>query len=82
MNKTSLNVPAFQEVTYHSLGTAEETYCPTFSIFGFRYVWLDGYEEEIFDGDFMAVAVYSDMEVTGELNTSHSLINQLIKNSL
>ena len=52
-----------------------------FSIFGFRYVKIEGYTEEIRDGDFTAVAVYTDMEETGDFTCSNPLINQLVKNS-
>src|SRR5690625_787539 len=69
-----LDVPAFQEVSYICLGKGEEIYCPMFSIFGFRYVMLEGYEEDIQEGDFTAVAVYSDMEETGTFTCSNPLI--------
>jgi alpha-L-rhamnosidase len=82
INKTALEVPAFQEVIYHSAGNYEEEYCPSFSIFGFRYVWIDGYEGEIQKDDFQTIAVYSDMQQTGQMTTSNQLINQLIQNSL
>ena len=82
ISDTSLDVPAFQEVTYICSGQGEETYCPMFAIFGFRYVNLVGYEQEIKPGDFTAVAVYSDAEVTGSFTCSNELINKLVENSL
>lgn len=79
---TPLSISAFQEVLYTCSGAAEEEYCPLFSIFGFRYVLVEGYEGEIREGDFTAVAVYSDMEETGSFTCSNPLINKLIQNSL
>lgn len=77
----ALPLEAYQEVTYICKGEKVEQYCPTFSIFGFRYVKLEGYKEEIQPGDFQAVAVYSDMPETGDFTCSNSLINKLVENS-
>lgn len=77
----ALPLEAYQEVTYICKGEKEEQYCPAFSIFGFRYVKLEGYKVEIQPGDFQAVAVYSDMPETGDFTCSNPLINQLVRNS-
>ncbi len=75
-------LPHFQEVIYTCKGAEKEHYCPMFSVFGFRYVLLEGYDEsEILAGDFIAKAVYSDMEQTGDFTCSNELINRLVKNS-
>lgn len=71
----------FQEVVYICKGGAEECYQPTFSIFGYRYVLVENYEGEIRPGDFKGIAVYSDLEETGDFSCSNPLINQLVKNS-
>ncbi|MBR6642645.1 MAG: family 78 glycoside hydrolase catalytic domain, partial [Lachnospiraceae bacterium] len=72
----------FQETLYYYKGAEAEEYCPMFSIHGFRYVLLEGYEEkQMQTGDFQAVAVYSAMEETGDFTCSNPLINQLVKNS-
>jgi len=55
-------------------------YRTRFSIFGFRYVLVEGLEEVIPE-DFTAIAVYSDMEETGDFTCSNELINQLVKNT-
>ena len=81
INKCVLPVEEFQEVTYVCAGEKEEEYCPLFSIFGFRYVLVEGYQGELKPGDFTAIAVYSDMEETGDFTCSHSLINKLVENS-
>ena len=44
VNKTTMPVSAFQEVTYICRGAEEEIYQPFSAIFGFRYVKLEGYE--------------------------------------
>lgn len=72
----------FQCVEYIAKGDPEEYYCPRFSVFGFRYVLMDGYDEaNIRPGDFTAIAVYSDLPQTGDFSCSNELINQLVKNS-
>lgn len=81
VNKTGLPVDAFQQITYTCKGAKEECYQPSFSIFGFRYLLVEGYDGEIREGDFTAKAVYSAMEETADFNCSSELINQLVKNS-
>ena len=77
-----LHKELFQEVTYICCGDAIEAYCPMFSVFGFRYVLLEGYDPgKIQPGDFTAVAVYSDMEETGDFTCSNPLLNQLVRNA-
>ncbi len=72
----------YQQVDYIAKGSTLETYKPMFSVFGFRYVKLEGYDiKNIQKNDFVAIAVYSDMEETGDFTCSNVLINQLVKNS-
>ncbi len=71
----------YQQVDYIAEGADEEKYQPFFGVFGFRYVKVTGIEQEILPEDFEAVAVYSDMEETGDFHCSNELINQLVKNS-
>lgn len=81
VNKTGLPVDAFQQITYICKGAEEECYQPSFSIFGFRYLLVEGYEGEIKEGDFTAKAVYSAMEETADFTCSNELVNQLVRNS-
>ena len=81
INSVAYPASAFQEVFYTCRGDVLEEYCPRFSVFGFRYVLLEGYEGPIQEGDFTAVAVYSAMEETGEFSCSNPLLNQLVRNS-
>lgn len=69
-----------QEILYICRGAKEEIYQPEFAIFGYRYVKLEGYDEEIQPGDFVSLAVYSDLEETGDFSCSNPLINQLVSN--
>lgn len=67
----------FQEITYICRGAEVEEYTPHFAVFGFRYALIEGVE----NGDFTAVAVYSDMEETGNFECSNPLINKLVENA-
>lgn len=58
----------------------EDTYETKFSICGFRYALIKttaAFRAE----DFCSVAVYSDLEQTGNFVCSHPLVNQLVKNN-
>ncbi|MBT2293136.1 glycoside hydrolase family 78 protein [Paenibacillus albidus] len=71
----------FQEVHYFIKGSGIERYRPHFAIFGFRYVLLKNYPGEVKAENFTAVAVYSEMEETGDFTCSNPLINQLVTNA-
>ena len=67
----------FQKITYICRGGDTEEYTPHFSCFGFRYALIEGIE----DGDFCAIALYSDMEEVGDFKCSNPLINKLVENA-
>lgn len=71
----------YQQIDYTAKGAELEVYQPSFSIFGFQYVKVEGYDGPILEDDFQAVAVYSAMEETGNFTCSNALINQLVQNS-
>ncbi|KQX56564.1 family 78 glycoside hydrolase catalytic domain [Paenibacillus sp. Root444D2] len=71
----------FQEIRYIMAGNGEERYRPRFSIFGFRYVLIKNYPGEIIPDNFTAVAVYSDLDETGDFTCSNPLITKLVSNS-
>lgn len=56
-------------------------YKPEFCIFGFQYVKVDT-DIDIVPEDFVARAVYSDMEVTGTFTCSDQRVNKLVQNTL
>lgn len=51
-----------------------------FTFYGFRYVKISGWENEEDLTDFRGLVLYSDMEEIGWMETSDSLVNQLIHN--
>jgi len=71
----------FQQVRYILAGNGVERYRPRFSIFGFQYVLVKNYPGEVQPENFTAVAIYSDLEETGDFTCSNPLINQLVSNS-
>ncbi len=70
----------FQTVSYTANGETDE-FCPEFSIFGFRYCKVTGYDGPILPGDFTAIAVYSALEETFTFECSNPLLNRLVENS-
>ena len=60
-------------------GDKNEICQPVFTFQGFRYLKIEGINQINLD-DFQAVALYSDMEFTGQLTTSNDLINKLQQN--
>jgi len=72
--------PARQENVFILSGNGEESFEPTFTFQGFRYIRVSGYPEEVKADDFTATALYSDMPLTGSFTSSNPLINQLQHN--
>ena len=68
-----------QEIIFTCSG-GEDHYKTSFSVFGFRYVQIEG-DVEIHPEDFTAIAVYSDMEETGDFRCSNVLVNRLVENT-
>lgn len=67
-----------QEIRFTCSGGVDH-YKTNFAVFGFRYAQIDG------NVDFEkieAIAVYSDMEQTGEFACSNELVNRLYRNTL
>lgn len=58
----------------------KQTYKPTLTFYGFRYVRVDSYPADINPKNFTAVVVHSDMKRTGYIESSDPLINQLFSN--
>lgn len=55
---------------------------PHFTYYGFRYVKLSNWYGELNTDDFTGCVLYSDMERTGYIETSNSLVNKLFLNAL
>lgn len=67
--------------TYISDGR-RETVRPHFTYFGYRYLKVTGWPEELRETDIRAKVVYSDLERTGFIETSNEKINRLYENCL
>ena len=67
------------EYVYHSDGQPR-LLAPHFTYYGFRYVQVEGVEP-VQPDDFVACALWSDMEQTGTLHTGNALVNRLIENT-
>ena len=68
-----------QEIIYTAKDGVNE-YKTKFAIFGFRYVLVEGNIDWRTE-DFIAIAVYSDMEETLRFTSSHELINKFVENT-
>ena len=68
-----------QEILFTCSG-GEDAYQTNFTVFGFRYAQVFG-EVELHPEDFTAIAVYSDMEQTGDFSCSDERVNKLLKNT-
>ena len=55
---------------------------PHFTFFGFRYVKVTGFGDEVNPEDFTGCVLYSDLEETGSIETSEPLVNRLFQNAL
>ncbi|WP_172196561.1 alpha-L-rhamnosidase [Saccharibacillus qingshengii] len=71
---------AAQEVTYVCRGGGAETYRPSFTFQGFRYVRLTGFPEAINLHDFVGEVIHTNMRPTGSFECSNPLINRLQRN--
>lgn len=57
-----------------------QTYKPTLTFYGFRYVRINEYPVELKPENFTAVVMHTDMKRTGYIKTSDPMINQLFSN--
>ncbi len=77
------NYRAAKSLATYILKDGENLLRPYFTFYGFRYVRLDEYPaREVDASDFTAVAVYSDMEKTGDFHCGNALVNRLYQNVL
>lgn len=67
------------EYVYVSDGN-EHILRPRFTFYGYRYMKVEGVREVRAD-DFRGIALYSDFETIGTLQTGNEKVNQLIRNS-
>ena len=69
-----------QRIDY-TCGEGLNEYCTTFAVFGFQYAEVEG-DVALNAEDIEAVAVYSDLERTGDFSCSHELMNRLFTATL
>ncbi len=62
---------------YSACGSAEETYEPSFTFYGFRYLEISGWPGKLTADDIEAVVISSDLPRTGLFSCSDPLINTL-----
>ncbi|HAX83661.1 MAG TPA: hypothetical protein DCY15_04045 [Ruminococcaceae bacterium] len=72
---------ALAKGTYILSGREEETYRPTFTFYGYRYVQISA-DQDIEILDFISEVVDSVTEEIGTIETSNELVNKLISNTL
>ena len=72
---------ALSKAYYILNGKGKETYRPTFTFFGYRFVEISA-DEDIELVDFISEVVGSDNRETGKIETSDELVNKLISNTL
>ena len=58
----------------------KQTWKPTLTFFGFRYLKLEKYPVEVAYENFTAIVVYSEMKRTGNIRCSNEQLNQLFSN--
>ncbi|MFW5861225.1 MAG: family 78 glycoside hydrolase catalytic domain [Spirochaetota bacterium] len=72
--------PLLQKIIY-TLKEGKQSYKPSFTAHGFRYVKLENWPEQVRPENFTAIAIYSDMQETGYFQCSNPMINQLVGNA-
>lgn len=65
---------------YICKGEDTELWEPRFTYHGFRYVEITAFDKASEISSAEAIAVYSDMEATGDFSCSHDLLNRLFQN--
>jgi len=63
-------------------GRGMETWEPTFTFHGFRYVQVDGWPVAIDPSRFVAVVIHTDFPRTGTFSCSNDLLNRLHENAV
>lgn len=60
----------------------EQTFKPHFTYYGFRYIRVDEFPGDISSAAFRGIALYSDMERTGNVKSANAKLNKLFENTL
>ena len=78
-NFYNANLRSARSEYYYTADGTEQIIEPHFTFYGYRYVKVDGVSRLTAD-DFEGIALYSEMDRTGYVQTSHEKVNQLISN--
>ena len=70
---------ARSEIVY-TARAGKQTYKAHYTFFGFRYLKLEGWCEEVRAENFTAVVLHSDMKRTGYFTSGHEKLNRLYSN--
>jgi alpha-L-rhamnosidase len=70
------------QLSYTLAGSGDESYEPRFTFMGFRFVEISGFPGDLTTDNLTGVVIHSDMEVTGNYESSNPLLNQLQHNIL
>ncbi|MBO5286786.1 MAG: family 78 glycoside hydrolase catalytic domain [Clostridia bacterium] len=65
---------------HYTCQEGENTYKPRHTFYGFRYVRVDSFPNELTEKSIRAIVVHSDIKRTGYLNSSSPLLNKLFSN--
>ena len=80
-NFYTANLRSARNENTYILSGGDDVFKPTYTFQGFRYIQLVEYPfDEVNPDDFTAIAVYSDMERTGDFKCGNEKINQLYHN--
>jgi alpha-L-rhamnosidase len=71
---------AAQTVSYTLAGRGVEVFEPHFTFQGFRYVEVTGFPGQLTPESLTGIVVHSDMPITGQFESSNSLLNRLQHN--
>ena len=72
---------ALAEFKYVSDGT-EKSVCQAYTFYGFRYVKLTEWHQDVCADDFTGLVLYSELKQTGQIKTSNEKVNKLFENTL
>lgn len=79
-NFYNANYRSAKSEIYYICRQGWQTWHPSMSYFGFRYIKVEGIEGEVVKEQFTGIAVYSNLKRTGEFCCSNSLLNRLFSN--
>lgn len=79
-NFYTVNLRSAKAQSRYICSGGEDKFEPRFTFYGFRYLKVEGIEEELNPDNFKAVAIHSDMARNGNFTSSNEQVNQLQSN--